>query len=217
MSLILYYHPLSSYCQKVLIALYENATPFTAHFVDLADGEPPFATAWPIRKFPVLRDETADRWIAESSIIIEYLGQHHPGAAQLLPRDPDRALEVRMSDRFIDLYIHLQLQAIVGEALRPDDARDPHGVTQAKTMLRTALGTLDVNLQGHAWAVGDEFSLADCAAAPPLFYVNEIMPLVDDYPNVAGYFERLKARPSYARVLREAEPYLHLFPKARVA
>jgi glutathione S-transferase len=217
MSLILYYHPLSSFCQKVLIALYENATPFTAQFVDLADGEPPFAVAWPIRKFPVLRDQAADRWIAESSIIIEYLDQHYPGPSPLVPRDPDRALEMRMSDRFIDLYLHLQLQAIVGEALRPDGARDAFGVTQAKKMLRTALTMLEANLQGHAWAVGNEFSLADCAAAPPLFYVNEIVPLRDSYPTVAGYFERLKARRSFARVLQEAQPYLHLFPKERVA
>jgi glutathione S-transferase len=217
MSLILYYHPLSSFCQKVLIALYENATPFTAQFVDLGAGDPPFAAAWPIRKFPVLRDEAADRWIAESSIIIEYLDQHYPGPSPLLPRDPDRALEVRMGDRFIDLYIHLQLQAIVGDALRPDDARDAFGVTQAKTMLRSALAVLETKLQGHAWAAGDEFSLADCAAAPPLFYVDELLPLRGAYPAVASYFERLKARPSYARVLQEAQPYLHLFPKERVA
>jgi glutathione S-transferase len=217
MSLILYYHPLSSFCQKVLIALYENATPFTAHVVDLADGDPPFAVAWPIRKFPVLRDEAVDRWIAESSIIIEYLDQHHPGPAPLLPRQPDLALDVRMSDRFIDLYIHQPMQALVGDALRPNDARDPYGVAQAKGMLRTALTMLETQLQGRAWAVGDQFTLADCAAAPPLFYLNELMPLRDSYPSVAGYFERLKARPSYARVLREAEPYLHLFPKDRVA
>lgn len=214
MSRVLYYHPLSSFCQKVLIALYEVGTPFTPQLVDLTEGDPPFAAAWPIGKFPVLRD--GERWIAESSIIIEYLGQRAGGATELLPRDVDRALAVRMSDRFLDLYVHLPLQVIIGDALRPDDAHDPFGVARARETLRSSFAMLDNELRGHQWAVGDEFSLADCAAAPPLFYLNELTPLATDYPVVAAYLDRLKARPSYARVLREAAPYLHMFPKERV-
>lgn len=217
MALTLYYHPLSSFCQKVLIALYENATPFAPHFVDLAGGDPPFAEVWPIRKFPVLREEVGDRWIAESSIIIEYLAQHAPGPVKLIPGDPDAALRARMHDRFLDLHVHLQVQKIVGEALRPAGKHDPQGIADARAMLRTAYGMLERDLAGKSWMAGADFTMADCAAAPALFYANEVAPFGTTHPNLAAYFSRLKARPSYARVLKEAEPYFHLFPKDKIA
>lgn len=214
MSLTLYYHPLSSYCHKVLIALYENGTPFTPRLVDLGNAEAAakFKALWPIGKFPVLRDEARNETVFESSIIIEYLQRHYPGKTRFIPDDPERARQVRFKDRFFDLYVHAPMQKIVGDKLRPTGASDAHGVAEAKTQLATALGILERDLAGKTWAMGDEFGLADCAAAPPLFYINKMMPLADTHKHVAGYLEHLMQRPSYARALEEAEPYFHLFP-----
>jgi glutathione S-transferase len=218
MSLTLYYHPLSSFCMKALMALYENATPFTPHMVDLGDAtqRAKFLQLWPIGKFPVLRDEARDRTVPESSILIEYLLQHYPGPVPLIPADPETALRVRASDRFIDLHIHLRVQAIVNEALRPEGHRDPHGVKDARTRLQAALGVLDREIAASTWAAGEAFSLADCAAAPALFYANEVAPFGDTHRHVAAYLQRLLARPSFARAVEEAKPYFHLFPKDKL-
>jgi len=140
MSLTLYYHPLSSFCHKVLIALYENATPFTPQIVDLGDSKSAaeFKAVWPIGKFPVLRDEAKDRLVPESSIIIEYLDQHYAGATRFLPDDPELAHQTRFRDRFYDLHVHLPMQKIVTDRLRPAGKSDPHGVKDARKTLNTA-------------------------------------------------------------------------------
>ena len=214
MSLMLYYHPLSSFCHKVLIALYEKDLAFDPQLVDLGDTQQrdAFRRLWPIGKFPVLKVETRGETIPESTIIIEYLEQHHPGTTGLLPQEPELALRTRMLDRFIDLYIHLPMQRIVGDRLRPEERRDPYGVGEARQMLGTALGILDQDMRSRKWANDSDFSLADCAAAPALFYADKVMPLASQHPNVAGYLQRLMQRPSYARVLAEAQPYFHMFP-----
>jgi glutathione S-transferase len=215
MSLTLYFHPLSSFCQKVLIALYENDTPFEPHIVDLADetSRADFVKIWPIGKFPVLRDEAKDRTIPESSIIIEYLAQHYPGKTQLVPADADLARQTRMRDRFYDLYVNVPMQKVVTDRLRPAGKNDPHGVEQAKTLLQTACGMIEQEMGTNTWAMGEAFSMADCAAAPALFYANMVMPFGDTHKNAAGYFDRLMERPSFARAVKEAQPYLALFPK----
>jgi glutathione S-transferase len=213
--LTLYFHPLSSYCQKVLMALYENDTPFSPHIVDLSD---PAASAalkklWPIGKFPVLRDEAGDRTVPESSIIIEYLAQHYPGASQLIPANADVASQMRLRDRFYDLYVNVPMQKIVTDRLRPAGKTDPLGVEQAKTLLQTAFGVIETEIAGKTWAMGDAFTMADCAAAPALFYANLAVPFGETHKNAAAYFGRLMERPSFARAVKEAQPYLALMPK----
>ena len=214
MSLVLHYHPLSSFCHKVLIGLYENGAPFVPKLVDLADPEhrADFLRLWPIGKFPVLQDDALAATIPESSIIIEYLERHHPGRVQLIPDDPEQARDVRFLDRFFDLYVHLPMQKIVGDRLRPDGSHDPHGVEDARGTIRTALAIVEKDMAHRTWASGGEFSLADCSAAPALFYADKVMPLAEDFPQVWAYLHRLMGRPSHARVLAEAQPYFHLFP-----
>jgi glutathione S-transferase len=215
MSLRLYFHPLASYCHKVLIALYENDTRFEPVFVDLGKETERAALLklWPIGKFPVLRDDARDQTIPESTIIIEYLDQQHPGSTKFIPSDLDRARQTRLRDRFYDFYVHEPMQKIVGDRLRPQGKKDPHGVEEAKTRLRTSYQMINEEMATRNWAMGDAFGLADCAAAPALFYANEVMPFGDTHPNVKAYFDRLRVRPSYARVLKEAEPYFAMFPK----
>lgn len=215
MSLKLYFHPLSSFCQKALVALYENDTPFEPHIVDLADetSRADLKKIWPIGRFPVLRDDARDRTVPESSIIIEYLAQHYPGKSQLVPADADLARQTRMRDRFYDLYVNVPMQKVVTDKLRPAGKNDPHGVEEAKTLLQTAYGLIDREMATQTWAIGDAFSMADCAAAPALFYANQVMPFGATHKNVAGYFDRLMARPSFARAVEEAKPYFTLFPK----
>jgi len=212
MSLTLYFHPLSSFCHKVLIALYENGTPFTPQIVNLQDeGERmAFRKLWPIGKFPVLRDDARGATISESSVIIEYLNQHYPGKTRFLPADGESARQVRLRDRFFDLYVHLPMQKIVGDRLRPEGKHDPHGVEEARTQMATALGMIEQDMA--AWARSDMFTLADCSAAPALFYADKVAPLGGKYPQAADYLGRLMQRPSYARALAEAEPYFKFFP-----
>lgn len=215
MSLTLHFHPLSSFCWKVLIAFYENGTPFTPNLVNLGDPAERAALLklWPIGKFPVLRDEARPATVPESSIIIEYLDLHYPGATRFLPADPVLALKTRLRDRFYDLYVHLPMQKIVGDRLRPADKKDSHGVEEARAQLRTAYDMIEQQMAAGPFAMGEAFTLADCAALPPLFYGNMIEPFGGNRKNVTAYFERLKARPSVARVLKEAEPYFHMVPK----
>jgi glutathione S-transferase len=215
MSLELYFHPLSSFCQKVLVALYENGTPFEPRVVDLsnATAAAQFKKIWPIGKFPVLRDDAMDRTVPESSIIIEYLDRHYPGGTRFLPADPDLARQTRMRDRFFDLYLQVPMQKIVGDRLRPAGKNDPFGVEQAKAQLQTALGMVDRDMATSTWAMGDAFGMADCAAAPALYYANLVMPFGSTHEHVAAYLDRLMRRPSFARAVKEAEPYRALFPK----
>ena len=216
MTLRFHFHPLASYCHKVLIALYENDTAFEPHIVDLADptARAAFAALWPMAKMPVLRDDGRDETVAESSIIIEYLDQHHPGPTRFLPADPDQARRVRFWDRIFDNYVQDPMQRIVADRIRPADAgNDPFAVAQARGLLATTYGMIEQELAGRTWAAGEAFTLADCSAAPALFYADKVAPFGDDHPNIRDYFERLKARPSFARVLREAEPYFAMFPQ----
>jgi glutathione S-transferase len=215
MSLTLHFHPLSSFCHKVLIALYENGTPFTPNIVNLLDeGErAALRKLWPIGKFPVLRDDARDRVVPESSIIIEYLDQHYPGKTKFIPADADAARQMRLRDRYFDLHIHLPMQKIVGDRLRPADKKDAYGVDEARDLMGRALGALEGQMASRTWAMGDEFTMADCAAAPALFYADKVSPLAEKYANVAAYLGRLTQRPSYARALNEAEPYFKYFPK----
>ena len=215
MSLRLYYHPLSSFCQKVLVALYENDTPFEPHIVDLTNEKSAaaFKKIWPIGKFPVLRDEAKDLTIPESSIIIEYLEQHFPGRTRFVPADADLARQMRMWDRFYDLHVNVPIQKIFTDRLRPAGKDDSFGVEQAKALLQTALGMVEKEMETKLWAMGDDFGMADCAAAPALYYANIAMPFGHTHKHAAAYLGRLKDRASYARTLREAEPYFKFVPK----
>ena len=210
--LFLYAHPFSSYCQKVLVALYENDTPFEWRL--LSQDNPPaleeFATRWPLKRFPVLVD--AGRTIVEASIIIEHLGLHHPGQVRLLPDDAATALEVRGMDRFFDNYVSTPQQKIVLDSLRPQAERDARGVADARVMLDTAYAWLDQVMADREWATGDDFSLADCGAAPFLFYADWTHRIDASFTNVIAYRQRLLARPSFARAVDEARPYRPLFP-----
>lgn len=210
MALELFAHPFSSYCQKVLVALYESATPF--RFRLLGPDDPgtfaEFAALWPIRRMPLLLDD--GKPIVESTIIIEHLDRRHPGPAPLIPAEGVE--EVRLLDRFFDLYVMTPMQKIVGDHLRAEDERDPRGVADARALLDTAYRWLDDRLAGRAWAAGDAFTLADCAAAPSLFYADWVQPIAPEHATLAGYRARLMARPSFARAVDEARPYRPLFP-----
>jgi len=215
MTLTLYFHPLSSFCHKVLIALYENDTPFEPKIVNFVEdaSTAEFKAIWPVGKIPVLRDEKDDRTVPESSIIIEYLDRHYPGPTRFIPADPERALQTRLRDRFYDLYVHLPMQKIMVDRLRSADKRDSYGVDEARAQLRTSYGIIERQMTAGGWATGETFSLADCAAAPSLFYGSMAEPPGDNHKNVRTYLERLKARPSFARVIKEAEPYFGMVPK----
>ena len=207
----LYAHPFSSYCQKVLIALYENDITF--EFCMLAGDEATaaeHARLWPLKRMPVLVD--GERTVVEASIIIEYLGLRCPGASRLIPEDREAALNVRMLDRFFDNYVMTPMQRIVVDHLRAEADRDPYGVTEARTLLDVAYRWLEEALRGRTWAAGGEFSLADCAAAPALFYADWAHPLGASHATVQAYRRRLLARPSFARAVEEARPYRPLFP-----
>lgn len=209
----LYYHPFASFCQKALIAFYEKELAFEPVFIDLGDPEhrARLKSVWPMMKFPVLRDEAAARIIPESSLIIEYLDGITPDRAPLVPEDPKAALQARMWDRFFDGFVAVHVTKFVIDRLRPEGRRDPDGVAQARATIVQALELFENEVAGREWAIGNRFSLADCAAAPSLFYAGTIVPL-DGYPHVKSYFERLLARPSFARVVEEARPYRGLFP-----
>jgi glutathione S-transferase len=212
MPLTLFYHPLSSFCWKVLIALYDAGVPFEPQLVNLGDAAAvaDFKAVWPLAKFPVLRDDAHGKTIPESSIIIDYLARTHACAASLMPADPDRAMQTRLIDRLIDGYIHIPFQRVVADRLRPEGKHDAFGVEQAKEQIRAGYSLIAPMITGP-WAMGDAFTLADCAALPALFYADYAVPLAD-WPELAAYLARLKARPSVARVLAEAEPYFQYFP-----
>jgi len=211
MSLTLYAHPFASYCWKPLIALYENATPFTYRLVEDAAGWTELESLWPIKKFPLLRD--GDATIAESSIIVEYLMRRYPGTTQMIPVNDDAALQVRFMDRFFDNYVMSPMQTLVSDRLRTATECDAKGVADARKMLDIAYGWLEEQLTPRAWASGSTFSLADCSAAPALFYADWVHPIGDRFPGVLAYRGRVLARPSVARVVDEARPFRKLFPQ----
>jgi glutathione S-transferase len=214
MSLTLYFHPLSSFCMKALIGLYELDVPFTKRVVDLADeaDRAAFLKVWPIGKFPVLRDEARHVTVPETSIILEYIDEQHAQKGRLVPSDPDLARECRLRDRFYDLYVNVPMGKIVTDKLRPADRRDPYGVHQARAQLETACGVADDWMRTSKWSVGDAFTMADCSAAPALFYANQVAPFGEGRRHLTEYLARLSARPSFARVLEEAKPYWAMFP-----
>lgn len=211
-ALTLYAHPFSSYCQKVLVALYENDAPFEFRILDPEHPEnmAELRSHWPFGKFPVLVQ--GGRAFAESSVIVEYLMLRHPGPVRLIPEDARAALDVRFMDRFFDNYVATPQMKIVFDQLRDADRRDPHGVAEARATLDTAYRWLDERMAEREWACGDDFTLADCAAAPFLFYADWTHPIGDDFSNVKAYRRRLLARPSFARAVDEARPYRSLFP-----
>jgi glutathione S-transferase len=200
---------------KAVTALYESGTPFTPKTVNLQDEAERAALVklYPVGKFPVLRDDDRDLTVPESTIIIEHLAQQHPAAASLVPSDPKLALAVRAQDRFYDLYVHNQMQTIVGDRLRPANAKDPTGVASARGRLATSYDMIERDMAAKTWAIGEHFTMADCAAAPALFYANKVQPFEDTHPKLLAYFTRLSERPSFKRALDEAEPYMKFFPK----
>jgi len=208
----LYAHPFASYCQKVLIALYENDTPFI--YRKLVPEDPSAMSElekhWPLRKFPVLVDN--GRVVLESSVIIEYLMIRHPGPVRLIPADAEAALEVRIMDRFFDNYIMTPMQRIVADFIRATADRDPLGIKEARSSLDSAYVWLDGVMQKRLWAGGAEFSMADCAAAASLFYADWVHEIGERFSNVRTYRRRLLERPSVARTIDEARPYRKLFP-----
>lgn len=196
-----------------MIALYENETPFTPRLLDRSSDPATFAefeALWPLKKFPLLLDN--GRAKAEATIIIEYLDQHYPGPVRMIPADTESALEVRFLDRFFDNYVHTPMQTIVFDAIREPADRDAKGVADARAMLDMSYAWLEQWMADREWAAGGSFSLADCAAAPALFYADWVHPISGDFPNVRAYRNRLNARPSFARAIDEARPYRHYFP-----
>ena len=208
----LYAHPFSSYCQKVLIALYENDTPFEFRMLAPDDerAAADHAALWPLERMPVLVDD--GRTVVESSIIIEHLELHHPGPVRLIPEDRRTALDVRMMDRFFDNFIMTPMQKLVLDSIRAAENRDGQGVAEARATLDAAYRWLDAAMRGREWAAGDTFSLADCAAAPALFYSDWAQPIAPAFSNLRSYRVRLLAQPSFARVVEEARPYRPFFP-----
>ena len=206
----LYAHPFSSYCQKVLVALYETGTPFEYRHLEAPGASEELAALWPMKRFPVLVD--GGRTVIEATCIVEYLQLHHPGAVRLIPEDPDAALQVRMLDRFFDNYVSTPQQKFTFDALRPEAQRDPYGVEEARRMLETSYAWLDRHMADREWAATDDFSLADCGAAPFLFYADWTHPIDARYPNVRAYRQRLLSLPSVMRAVDEARPYRSYFP-----
>jgi glutathione S-transferase len=214
MTLKLYFHPLASFCHKALIALYEGKISFEPVIVDLGDerSSAAFRAVWPMAKMPVLRDEARDRTVAEATIIVEYLDVHYPGATRFVPADADDAWQTRMWDRFYDLYVQEPMQKIVIDRLRPEGKSDPFGVEQAKAQLCDAYEMIEQTMDSKTWAMGSAFTLADCAAAPALFYAETVLPFSPTHRNLPAYLDRLMARASFARALAEAQPYFSMFP-----
>ena len=225
MSLTLYAHPLSSYCWKVLAALYENGTPFEMAVLspDNPEAGAEFARLWPVGKFPLLKDSARDRVVPESTIIIDYLDQHYPGPVKLIPEDRDAARQVRLADRFYDLHVHHHMQRIVNDLLRPAGDKDPTGVAEARAKLDVAYDMIEADMSAKTgasrtgasktWAAGDAFSLADCAAGPALFYGNLQHPIGESRPSTLAYLKRLTERPGLARAMKESEPFMHMVPR----
>jgi glutathione S-transferase len=209
MSLTLHYHPLSSFCMKALVGLYELGIPFEKKLVDLADEaeRARFLALWPLGRFPVIRDEARGITVPETSIVLEYVDRD----ARLIPSDRERGRECRLRDRFFDLYVNTPMQKIVTDKLRPEGEHDSFGVDAARAQLEIAYGVADEWLRDGPWALGEAFTMADCAAAPALFYAEKVLAFGRN-ERLARYLARLVERPSFARVLEEAKPYFAMFP-----
>jgi glutathione S-transferase len=213
-SLTFYFHPLASFCHKVLIALYEKQIAFEPSIVDLgnAAARAQYLELWPVGKIPVLHDHARDRTIPETTIMIEYLDRYYPGACRLFPDDADALLEARLWDRFFDQYVSVPMQKIVGDRLRAEGERDPRGVAEARDALGLAYDMLQQRFATRTWAIGESFTVADCAALPALFYSDTLRPFAQKHPTRSAYYELLLARPSVRRTLAEARPYFQFYP-----
>jgi glutathione S-transferase len=211
MALTLHSHPLASYCWKVLIALYEKGLEFEARTVDLGNpaAKTAFEALWPTAKIPLLDD--GGTIVPETSIIIEHL-ERYPGNAQLLPSDPQARLQARLWDRIFDCYVMDPMQHYIAQHLRPVQERDARTLKEAAARLSAAYDLIESRMGDRPWAAGAEFSMADCAAAPALFYAVTIAPLPGSHTTLNGYFERLMSRPSVQRVIGEAAPYFSYYP-----
>ena len=210
MSLELFGHPFSSYTWKVLIPLYADGTEF--EFRQVPENEENYAELkriWPFGKFPVLADD--GEAVIETTPIIEHLQAHHPGSSVWIP-DGELGRRVRFLDRFFDLYVQGNMQPSVNHALRPEGMGDAYGAEQGRKNLHIAYDWLEANLPEDGWAAGDSFTLADCAAAPALFYADWVEEIGPERPKVAAYRARLLAHPIVARVVDEARPYRPYFP-----
>lgn len=203
-------HPFSSYCQKALIAFYENDIPFTYRMLEEPGVGAEFEALWPIKRFPILREN--DQVVVEATSIIEHLQVRHPGPVRLIPDDPELALEARMLDRVFDNYVMTPQGKFVYDALRPADQRDPLGVDEARQMLDASYAWLDQRMADRTWAVGETFTLADCAAAPSLFYADWTYEIPARYGALKAYRARLLQRPAFARAVDEARGFRHYFP-----
>ena len=210
--MILHYHPLSSYCWKVLIALYEKDVPFEARMVDL--GEPQARAAykalWPTGKIPLLEDD-GDA-VPETSIMIEHVDRKYPINIALLPAAPDAQLKARLWDRLYDAYVMTPMQRYIAQLLRPEGERDARTLAETKAEIAAAYDLIEERMGDHDFAAGDAFTIADCAAAPALFYAATVVPFPDGHARLAAYFERLLTRPSVARVIEEAQPFFQYYP-----
>jgi glutathione S-transferase len=206
----LYVHPFSSYSQKALIALYENDIAFEYKDLEQEGNGRELAALWPLKRFPVLVD--GDRVVLEATTVIEHLHVHHRGPVPLIPDDADLTIEARMLDRVFDNYVMSSMQKPVANQIRPEEHRDPYGVAEAMNTLARVYDWLDERLAGRTWATGEAFSLADCAAAPSLFYADWVQQIGPDRRNLAAYRARLLARPSVARAVDEARPFRNYFP-----
>ena len=212
MDLVLFGHPFSSYCQKVTTAFYEAGTPFRMEVVDFGNPQSvvAFGALWPLKRMPVLTD--GDRAVMESSIIIEYAATTYPGAWSPIPGEGGAALDVRFMDRAFDNYVMTPMQRIVADFMRPTAERNARTVSEARALLATAYHWLDTRMATRRWACGDAFTLADCAAAPSLFYADWVYPIASECSHLVAYRARLLARPSFKRAVDEARPYRNLFP-----
>ncbi|MCU0070131.1 glutathione S-transferase family protein [Pseudomonas koreensis] len=212
MDLTLYYHPLSSYCHKALIALYEHGVAFEKRLIDLSSEaeRAELQALWPLVKFPVLRDHARQRTVPESSVIIEYL-DHQPGQSKrLIPEDWEAALDVRLWDRYFDHYVMTPMQQIVADRIQSANG----DLSSQRALLATAYGMLEQQLADREWIASADFSLADCSAAPALFYASTLVPFAAGQPRLSAYFERLVQRPSFSRVIEEAKPWFDFYPFA---
>ena len=209
----LYFNPVSSYSQKALIAFYEKNVKFEPMIVNLmeAHGRADYEKVYPMGKVPYLVPDKGEN-VPESTSIIEYLERHVPAGPKLIPADPELAAQVRTWDRFFDCYVNEPMQKIFFDGMRPSGKNDPVGVAEARARLDKAYAILDQHIANKTWAVGKDFSMADCAAAPPLGYARMVHPF-EKWKNVVGYFNRLAERPSYARAIKEAEPILAAMTK----
>ncbi len=210
MTLQLFGHPFSSFTQKALIAVYENDIDFTFRMLEDPATMDEFAALWPVKRFPLLLDN--GHVVFEATSIIEYLQATRPGPVRLVPDGAKAGVKVRMLDRVFDLYVSGLQQKPIFDAIRPAESRDPYGVAEAKALIHTTYAWLDKELAGREWAAGDDFTLADCAAAPALFYADWTWKIPEEFATLKAYRERLLARPSFARCVEGGRPFRHYFP-----